>query len=335
VLSTINFVSHRRDAGGTILVRSDMSQSVTPETLKAADRLIGKIDQLHSSQQISQKILSLTKNPDYNLNEVTKWLENDPAMTARILRTVNSSRYGLRHKVTNVKQAAAFIGQRSLRLITLTFGLVETLARGATSNLYMEYWRRALTMATVSSHYATSEKKTTPEDSYTGGLLADMGVLVFAQNHTEEYAELFGSVDHGPELLELEQQQFGCDHATLGARLLEHWELPEQLVSAVMHHHEDREEASPLEAAIRIGDIMADALWNLLPERIAVAKVFLESRLEFDTDDFIEFALVCRDEVAENAEMFGIKLDEMIDTDLFISETLALADEEALVDNPS
>ena len=103
-----------------------MNQSVTPETLKAADKLIGKIDQLHSSPQVSQKILNLTKNSDYNLNEVTKWLENDPAMTTRILRTINSSRYGLRHKVTNVRQAAAYIGQRSLRLITLTFGLVET-----------------------------------------------------------------------------------------------------------------------------------------------------------------------------------------------------------------
>ena len=54
-----------------------------------------------------------------------------------------------------------------------------------------------------------------------------------------------------------------------------------------------------------------------------------------DTNDFIEFALLCRDEVAANAEMFGIKLDEIIDTDLFISETLALADEEALVENAS
>ena len=312
-----------------------MNQSVTPETLKAADKLIGKIDQLQTSPQISQKILSLTKNPDYNLNEVTKWLENDPAMTARILRTVNSSRYGLRHKVTNVKQAAAYIGQRSLRLITLTFGLVETLTRGISSNLYLEYWRRALTMATASSHFATIEKKIPMEDCYTGGLLADTGVLVLAQIHTDEYTELFNSVDHGPELLELEQRQFGCDHATLGARLLERWELPETLVTAVMHHHEDREQAAPLESAIRIGDIMADALWKLHPERIAVVKSFLQHALGFDTDDFIDFALVCRDEVSENAEMFGIKLDEIIDTEQFITETLALADEEALVENPS
>jgi HD-like signal output (HDOD) protein len=312
-----------------------MNQSVTSETLKAADKLIGKIDQLHSSPQIAQKILSLTKNPDYCLNQVTKWLESDPAMTVRILRTVNSSRYGLRHKVTNVKQAAAYIGQRSLRLITLTFGLVETLTRGVSSNLYMEYWRRALTMATVSSHYAASEKKTSMEDSYTGGLLSDMGVLVFAQIETNEYVELFESVEHGPELLELEQQQFGCDHATLGARLLEHWELPKQLVTAVMYHHEDREQASPLEVSIRFGDIMADALWTLQPGRIAVAKSFVQQELGFDTDDFIDFALVCRDEVTENAELFGVKLDGIIDTDQFITETLAMVDEEALVENPS
>ena len=310
-----------------------MSQSKTSEALKVADKLICKIDQLHSSPQISQKILSLTKNPDYNLNEVTTWLESDPAMTVRILRTVNSSRYGLRHEVTNVKQAAAYIGQRSLRLITLTFGLVETLTRGVSSNLYMEYWRRALTMATVSSHYAASEKKTSMEDSYTGGLLSDMGVLVFAQIETNEYVELFESVEHGPELLELEQQQFGCDHATLGARLLERWELPEQLVTAVMHHHKDREQASPLESAIRISDIMADALWTLQPGRIADAKTFMHHELGFDADDFIDFALVCRDDVTENAEMFGIKLDGIIDTDQFITETLALADEEALVEN--
>ena len=66
---------------------------------------------------------------------------------------------------------------------------------------------------------------------------------------------------------------------------------------------------------------------------IARAKSFLQSELGYDTDDFIDFALVCRDEVTENAEMFGITLNEMIDTDQFITETLALADEEALVEN--
>lgn len=316
-----------------------MSNQPSPEIQKAADKLIGKIDQLHSAPHIAQKILSLTRDPDFSLDDVTKCLESDPAMSARILRVVNSSRYGLQHKVTSVKHAAAYIGLRSLRLITLTFGVVETLTRGISGNLYAEFWRRALSVATIASNaslFSAKENNAPMEDAYTGGLLADMGVLVFAQIHSEEYAKLYESVHHGPELLALEQETFGCDHASLGARLLEHWELPEALVHAVLHHHNDQDENSnPLEMSIVIGDLMAEALWNPTQKNISQVKSLLEEKFELDDHDFINFAMTCRDDIFESAELFEVELEGMIDTDLFIVETRALSGEETLAENPS
>jgi len=289
---------------------------MTSRVQTAADKLIGKIDQLHSAPQIAQKILGLTRNPNFNIDEVTKCLENDPAMAARILRVVNSSRYGLRQKVANIKQATVFIGQRSLRLITLTFGLLETLTHGIAEKLYLDYWRRALTMATVASRFAAEEGSIPQEDAYTAGLLADMGVLLFSQEYTDEYATLYDSVPHGPELLKLEQEHFGCDHATVGARLLEHWELPEELVTAVLYHHTFRGEAEPLERTIQIGDRTAEAFWSdESDDCILLVKSVLEGELGYNTDEFLNFVKLCREEFAENAELFGLKFDDLISMD--------------------
>lgn len=300
------------------------------EIRKVADKLIGRIEQLHSAPQIAQKILHLTRHPDFDLGAVTACLENDPAMTARILRVVNSSRYGLQQKVTSVRHAAAFIGQRSLRLITLTFGLVDGLTRGVAANLYHEYWKRALTMATAASRFASVKNGVSPEDAYTGGMLADMGVLVFAQIFGEKYASLYESAEHGPALIDLEREMIGCDHTSLGSRLLNHWELPEPLPTAVLYHHERREEASPLETSIYVGDVVSDALWRPDTARPAAARALLQTHLGYSIDEVIAFGTACAEELSGNAQEFEIELNESIDLERFSEEVRSQESQEGV-----
>jgi HD-like signal output (HDOD) protein len=300
------------------------------EDLQAADELIARVDQLHSAPQIAQKILSLTRDLDFNMDEVAKCLENDPALAAKILRVVNSSRYGLRHDVSCIRQAATYIGQRSLRLLTLTFGLVDSLTRGPAAKLYSDYWRRALTMATAASQLAALDEDVANHDAYTGGLLADVGMLVFAQFHAEAYTELCETAPHGPELIDRERERFGCGHPTLGARLLQRWELPEPLIDAVADHHGDPATGTGLQIAVRTGDMMADALWTPNSPNIMAVKLLTQREFSLDTDGFIDLALCCQREVTECAIAFNLQLQGSIDCDQLIEEARRQHDEASL-----
>ena len=102
-------------------------------------RLIERADRIHTAPQVAQSLLRLTQDIDFDIYEVVACIEKDPALVARMLRIVNSSHYGLRHPVGNLQQAVAYLGQRTLRLIAMTFSIVEVFTRGAAKRLYADY----------------------------------------------------------------------------------------------------------------------------------------------------------------------------------------------------
>jgi len=291
-----------------------------PATERAIDGFLDRMDQLHSAPQVAQRILQLTRDTDFDACLVAQCIESDPALAAKILRVANSSRYGLRSKVTSVRQAVAYIGQRSLRLIALTFGLVEGLTRGARGEQYAEFWRRSLTIATVASELAKGRRDLNAEEAYSAGLLADMGELIFAQLETDRFFAIIENHPHGHSLLEAEREEFGFAHPELGARLLERWELPEELVDAVALHHEDDDSEDLLTLAVRAGDMMAHALWTPRSKYVAKSQELLKSNFGLDLDGYIDLAVNCQREISDSAEMFGVTLPGEIDCDMLLEE---------------
>lgn len=285
-----------------------------------AETLIASIDQLHSVPGIAQEILRLTGNTDFDVRRVVACVEKDPAMVAKILRIVNSSRYGLKRRVTSVRQAVTYLGQKSLRMITLSFGLVDSLTRGRGAEVCEGYWKRALSMSSVCARISLTHPDIADDDAYTAGLLADIGVLILAQLYGDTYLELSSTTPHGPELVQAERVMCGVSHPFLGARLLEKWELPETLVEAVGDHHELKDGAFPLEVAVRAADLMADALWTPCSPNVLAAKTLMHEEFGMTTDSFIDLALECQNEIQENANLFGVKMPGSIDSAQLISE---------------
>ena len=304
---------------------------IAPDNSRVIDCFLDRMDQLHSAPQVAQKILRLTRDPDFDVRKVARCIESDPALTAKILRVTNSSRYGLRHKVSSIHQSVAFIGQRSLRLIALTFGLVESLTQGESGKQFCNFWRRSLTMATVASELAKTTPEIPADDAYAAGLLSDVGELIFAQVEPERFAAACEHVSHGPELLAAERAEFGFAHPELGARLLQRWEIPEELVAAVaLHHIEDDDELEPLAIAIRAGDLMADALWTPKCPQLAQSKALIEEHFRLDLDGYIELAVCCQREITEGADLFGVRLDGDIDCQSLLEEARLVHNEASL-----
>ncbi len=204
------------------------------------ERLIREAEKLHSAPGVAHSLLGLMKSQDFDIREVVACLERDPALSLRLLRVLNSARSGLRHPVKNLRQAVMLLGQRTLRLMLLTFSLQEAFSKGPAQTLYTDYWQHALTMALVAQRFAQESGEINPHDAYTAGLLSHVGILLFAQSHSTIYLPLFQSAPSGEALAEAERKTFGFDHAELGAALLDNWNLPDELVLAARDHHRQR-----------------------------------------------------------------------------------------------
>ncbi len=280
----------------------------TTGSIDAIERMIRQIDRLHSGTGVAQKILGLVRDPEFDLGAVAECLEHDPALSARILGVVNSSRYGLVHKIGSIRYAAAFLGRRSLQLVTLSFSLIDGFARGPYRQMYLDYWKRALTMATVAQRIVARANGRAngganglcADEAYAAGLVADIGVLALAQVVGEPYVRLYLKHAHGPELVAVETHTLGFNHAELGARLLERWGLPGPVISAVAGHHLTPIGGDPIESVVHAGWLMSEALWSPnSPHGRGPPEDFWQA-CGINLDDFIELgAAGCRSDIDE------------------------------------
>lgn len=282
------------------------------------DALIQKASQLHSPPEVARSLLNLTRNADFDIREVVDCIQRDPAMSAKMLQVVNSSRYGLRTPVSNLHQAVALLGPRTVRLIAMTFSIVDTFTTGPAKTLYNEFWRDAITTATGASRLAARLSGLDRNDVYTAGLLSDVGSLVMAQAVGDVYLQLYRD-NGGSSLSAAEHEVFGFDHATVAARMLSAWEFPATILSAIARHHDD-EVTEPLALANRGGALLADALWEKNAKTVNDCRRWLETHFQMNVDDFTQLALHCREEVTLELEIYGVHLEQSIDCEALIEE---------------
>jgi len=91
------------------------------------DHLAARAAQLYSLPCVAAEVLKLTGSGEVDRPAIKACLENDPALTTRILKVVNSSLFGLTRKVTDLGQALALLGVKPLKMLVLGFSLPDQL----------------------------------------------------------------------------------------------------------------------------------------------------------------------------------------------------------------
>ena len=302
-----------------------MSASDCNQTL-AIDQLLRKLEKLHSSPAVALKILEITRNPDFDANEVTACLERDPSLTAAVLRLVNSSYYSLPYRVTEIQRAIAYLGQRSLRLTVLGFGLTKALVHGCPKEIHQQYWRRSLTLGVAARKLAQRKANpaVSPDAAFAAGLVADLGMLVLAQLETEKYLPVCDAHDHVVTQLVMERDIFGFTHVDVGTRLMETWALPAELIEAVSHHHKSPVDAQPLSHVLKAANLLAEVLWTADSPHMRLLLPLLKTRFDLGVDDLIALATECKRSVEESVDIFQVRLDDEIDVEALEREAHAL-----------
>ena len=124
------------------------------------------------------RVLELTESPGVDVRAIKNCIENDPALTSKVLRVVNSSLFGLSREVTDLNQAIALLGINPLKLLVLGFSLPERLLVGMASDVLTKYWRRTLTKAIAARELSELYWRVPGDEAFIAGLLCDLGQLV-------------------------------------------------------------------------------------------------------------------------------------------------------------
>ncbi|MBN2702457.1 MAG: diguanylate cyclase [Methylohalobius sp. ZOD2] len=197
------------------------------DELKATDRL-------PSPSGIALKVLELTSREDTTLEDLTYLIQADPALSSRLLKFANSSLIAHRRPIVAIQEAGVRIGMTGVRNLVLGLSLVGKYHSGACLSFnYDRFWAGSLAMAVTLSALAIRRRIIAPEETFTLGLLAEIGQLALATAWPEEYArclEQAGSKEFDSEksfsLLALERKHFAIDQEKLTLLLLADWGLP-------------------------------------------------------------------------------------------------------------
>jgi diguanylate cyclase (GGDEF)-like protein len=199
-----------------------------------------KCPSLPSLPAVALEVLRLCQGEDLDLAKIAKVITNDPALSAKMLRLVNSPSYGLRQQVRTVVHALALLGVNAVRTLALSFSLSSDLKRTRQPGIDLNlYWKRSVLSAVAARELASvAGLGPVKEEAFLAALLQDIGRLALARVAPDIYGPLSDKAGTDHVALEmLERGELGADHAEVGQWLISNWNLPAPLCFAVAHSH--------------------------------------------------------------------------------------------------
>jgi len=224
---------------------------------------------LPSLPAVALRVIEQCSDPDIKIAELAKTIQNDQAMSAKVLRTVNSSFYGLREKCGNINKALVMLGLSPVKALVLGFSLVSSVEpKNDTEFDYQDYWRRGLFTAVGAKFIVEASGKKYGDDAFVAGLLQDIGVMAMYRALGAEYLEVFKLASDHRDLGRHEMNAFETQHSDIGAMLAQRWKMPDSLVIPVKYH--ERPSAAPLNhleitQAVGLGNLLHDAVTSQAP----------------------------------------------------------------------
>ncbi|MEM1331144.1 MAG: HDOD domain-containing protein [Planctomycetota bacterium] len=276
---------------------------------------------LPSLPAVAVKVIELTSDDDVSLDELAQTIQNDQGLASKVLRTVNSSFYGLRQRCATIERALVMLGLGPVKSLALGFSLVQTVDGSATDGFdLISYWRRGLYCAVAAKSFADAAKLDCGDEAFLGALLQDVGMIAMNTALGTDYAKLTQETekDHR-ELVARELRDFELQHPDVGAMLCKKWKLPDELLIPVKFH--ERPTAAPpscveLVRLVGLGGYAYEALTVDEPQA-AMRQLYKRAQQWFRMDEsrVDEVMRGVAEDVKEASKLFGLDTGEPVDAD--------------------
>ena len=186
------------------------------------------------------RIMEEINSAEPSVEKVAQIISKDPGMTAKVLKLVNSHT-SPKDRVSNIMYATHMLGLENLKSFVLVAELFENVRQEELSESFDvdALWQHGLTVGECAksiAEFETTDRRII-DDSYTAGLLHDIGLLILASKLPDEFDEVLQEArNNGITLIQAEKNVLGVTHAEVGAYLLDLWGLADDIVRGISHH---------------------------------------------------------------------------------------------------
>ncbi|MDR1545411.1 MAG: HDOD domain-containing protein [Deltaproteobacteria bacterium] len=209
--------------------------TVEPQVL----RRLTELGRLVSLPQTTFKLLNLLVNEDTSSRQFQEVVEQDPALTAKVLSLSNSAYYSRRMPVRTIERAITVIGFKELEALALGLGLSETFDLSQTPPGFdgEALWLHSMAVSWIAKELSLlSRGIVIPSEVMIAGLLHDLGLIILISKFPVHFHQILDLTNAGHSLLEAEKS-LGLRHELIGWHLSSNWSLPTVFQQAILRHH--------------------------------------------------------------------------------------------------
>ncbi len=214
------------------------SDSVEFQAIRA--RIASCIQELPPLPAVVSRLLTATQDNDVAATELERYLQVDPALSAKVLRVANSAYYGMTKQISSLSQAVVILGIQQLRNMMLSISAMNLLRpSGPTQReAHQRFWLQAITTALSAQILAKRQRYSVADQelAYLVGLMEDVGVLFLMINFPDASREIDRRVRAGETRSKVEVAMLGLTHAQVGQVLAHFWRFPTRIEKLIGNH---------------------------------------------------------------------------------------------------
>lgn len=217
---------------------ADMLSEIYSEALQ---KVIIKMSKLPSPPTLYSEVVNGISSPTGTLNDVSRIISKDASTSAKIVQLANSPFFGFTTRILDLSHAVFVLGMNTITGFVLVNGIVSDskvfAASGVDPDRFLEH---SVDVGLIAR--AIAIEKNMPLEivdmAYVSGLLHDIGRLFLAGSFSEDMATVSGLVQYRQLRVDVaEDMVFGATHSQVGASMLGLWDLPSEIIEAVLLHH--------------------------------------------------------------------------------------------------
>lgn len=213
------------------------------------EQLVDKVDEIPAFPQTVINIMQLLREPRSAAIDIEREIMKDQGLTAKVLKMANSAFYSGRRQIKTVVDATVLLGFDTVQSLVLASTVGKVMERELKGYSYERnaLWRQSQISAIMARTIAKKARLSNPDIAYTAGLLKDVGKVILDEYVSESHQEILDKITNETiSYVNAEQEVLGFNHGQVGAKIIEKWQLPQELSEAIEYHHK------PFEALMNI-----------------------------------------------------------------------------------
>ncbi|MCK4606127.1 MAG: HDOD domain-containing protein [candidate division Zixibacteria bacterium] len=205
---------------------------------RTVNKIVSKLGDLPSAPDILNKAIKLTSDLDSNITDVSRSIAADQSISGKVIRMSNSPIFARMKRVSSLDEAIKVLGFNQLKSIIITASTFQMFGNCTHADVALKLWHHSFSTAIAARLIADRLTALNKDEAYLAGLMHDVGKLILLKTAPIVYTGLIEVVVNTQSgFVPEEQKELGFDHTDVGVALLDQWNFPQHILTAVADHH--------------------------------------------------------------------------------------------------